>query len=210
MSAPRTKRRRFVFKCTGLFRDKADPDQGPDQRTPKIDPVSKTASMPAMGHAAFPIRGPGQLPRGFDLNQPTGAETILFARLTNDNGDRCQWRFIMNRHLLAILVGCATQLLATAADARSSYDGSWNIVTRGCSPTYNYSVNIENGVITSPAAETFRGNVTSTGAVRASVTMQESRASGSGKLTGVLGRGTWSGYSGDQRCAGSWTAQRAW
>jgi hypothetical protein len=26
----------------------------------------------------------------------------------------------MNRHLLAILVGCATQLLATAADARSS------------------------------------------------------------------------------------------
>ena len=174
--------------------------------------MSNTASMPAMGHAAFD-RGPGQLPGGFDLN-PTGAETILFVRLTNDRGDRCQWRFIMNRHLLAILVGCATQLLATAADARSSYDGTWNItfVTQsgGCSPTYNYSVNIENGVITSPAAETFRGNVTSTGAVRATVTMQENRASGSGKLTGVLGRGTWSGYSGDQRGAGSWTAQRAW
>jgi hypothetical protein len=83
----------------------------------------------------------------------------------------------MNRHLLAILVGCATQLLATAADARSSYDGSWNItfVTQSgdCNPTYNYSFNIENGVITSPNAETFRGNVTSSGAVRASVTMQE-------------------------------------
>jgi hypothetical protein len=120
----------------------------------------------------------------------------------------------MNRQLLAILIGCATQLLATAADARSSYDGTWNItfVTQSgdCNPTYTYSVNIEDGVIRSPAAETFRGNVTSSGAVRASVTMQERRASGSGKLTGVLGRGTWSGYSGDQRCAGSWTAQRAW
>jgi hypothetical protein len=119
----------------------------------------------------------------------------------------------MNRHLLAMLFGCAALLLATDADARSSYDGSWNItfVTQSgdCNPTYNFSVNIENGVITSPNAETFRGNVTSSGAVRASVTVQEKRASGSGKLTGVLGRGTWTGYSGDQRCAGSWTAQRA-
>jgi hypothetical protein len=117
------------------------------------------------------------------------------------------------KHLLAILAGCACQLLAMAAEARSSYDGQWNITfaTRSgdCNPTYNFSVNIENGVITSPNAETFRGNVTGSGAVRASVTVQEKHASGSGKLTGVLGRGTWSGYSGDQRCVGSWTAQRA-
>ena len=75
----------------------------------------------------------------------------------------------MNRHLLAILVGCATQLLAAAADARSSYDGSWNItfVTQSgdCNSTSNYSINIENGVITSPNVQTFRGNVTSSGAV---------------------------------------------
>ncbi len=120
----------------------------------------------------------------------------------------------MTRHLLAILLGCAALLLATGADARSSYDGSWNItfVTQSgdCNPTYNYSVNIENGVITSPNVETFRGNVTSSGVVRASVAVQEKHASGAGKLTGVVGRGTWSGYSGDQRCTGSWTAQRAW
>ncbi len=120
----------------------------------------------------------------------------------------------MNRHLLAILVVCAVQFSATAADARSPYDGPWNItfVTQGgdCNPTYNYSVNIDNGVITSPNLDTFKGNVTSSGAVRASVTVQEKRASGSGKLAGASGRGTWSGYSGDQRCAGYWTAQRAW
>ncbi len=102
----------------------------------------------------------------------------------------------MDRHL-AMLFGCTTLLPAGGAEARSPYDGSWNItfVTQSgdCSPTYNYSVNIENGVITSPSAETFRGNVTSSGAVRASVAVQEKHASGSGKLTGVLGRGTWIG-----------------
>jgi hypothetical protein len=120
----------------------------------------------------------------------------------------------MDRRLLVTLFAGATLLLASGANARSSYDGSWNItfVTQSgdCNPTYNYSVNIENGVITSPSVATFQGNVTSSGAVRASVSVQEKRASGSGKLTGVLGRGTWIGWSGDQRCAGSWTAQRTW
>lgn len=120
----------------------------------------------------------------------------------------------MNRHLLTIFAVCACQLLPLTAEARSPFDGQWNITfatqTGDCNPIYNFSVNIENGVITSPSAETFRGNVTSSGAVRASVAMQEKRASGSGKLKGVLGRGTWAGWSGEQRCTGSWSAQRAW
>ena len=120
----------------------------------------------------------------------------------------------MNRRLLAILISSAACLFAATADARMPYDGAWSItfVTQvgDCSQSYNYSVNIDNGVITSPNLETFRGSVTSAGAVRASVTVQEKHASGTGKLSGVLGRGTWSGYSGDQRCAGSWSAQRAY
>ena len=112
----------------------------------------------------------------------------------------------MKRHLLPMLFGCATLLVAASADAGTSYDGSWNItfVTQSgdCNPTYNYAVNIENGVITSPNVATFSGNVTTSGAVRASVSVQEKRASGSGKLGRASGRGTWTGYSGDQRCAG--------
>ena len=147
------------------------------------------------------------------MNQLAGAGLIFIVSQTTP-GKAADGGLTMDRHLLAILFGCATLLLAIGADARSSYDGSWNItfVTQSgdCNPTYNYSVNIENGVITSPNVETFRGNVASSGAVHASVTVQEKRASGSGKLTGVVGRGTWIGYSGDQRCTGSWTAQRAW
>jgi hypothetical protein len=99
----------------------------------------------------------------------------------------------MNRHLLAMLFGCATSLVAASADAGSSYDGSWNIIfvtqSGDCNPTYNYAVNIENGVITSPNLATFSGNVTISGAVRASVSVQEKHASGSGKLGRASGRG---------------------
>jgi hypothetical protein len=119
----------------------------------------------------------------------------------------------MNRRFLAMLTACAC-LVAAAAEARSPYDGQWDItfVTRSgdCNPVYTYSVRIENGVISSPAVQTFRGNVTNTGIVHAAVAVQEKRASGSGKLMGVVGRGTWTGYSGVQRCAGAWTAQRVW
>ena len=119
----------------------------------------------------------------------------------------------MTKSLLAIPATCVCLLLATAAEARSPYDGQWSItfVTQsGDCNTYNYPVSIENGVITSPAVATFGGNVTNSGAVRASVTAQEKRASGSGKLAGVRGRGTWIGSSGGQRCTGSWTAVRTW
>lgn len=120
----------------------------------------------------------------------------------------------MNKFLLAVLTGCACQLLVTAVQARTPFDGRWNItfVTQSgdCNPSYLYPVDIENGVITSPGVQSFTGNVTNAGAVRASVSMQDKRALGSGKLTGVTGRGTWSGWSGDQRCAGAWTAERTY
>jgi hypothetical protein len=54
----------------------------------------------------------------------------------------------------------------------------------------------------------FRGYVAKSGAVRASVTVQDKYASGSGRLSSASGRGTWRGYAGNERCSGYWTAQR--
>jgi hypothetical protein len=101
---------------------------------------------------------------------------------------------------------------ATNAIAGSAYDGSWNLVfstQRGaCDPTYDFVVNISNGIITHPNLLKFRGHVAKSGAVRASVTVGEKYASGSGRLSGALGHGTWSGRAGYARCTGYWTAQR--
>jgi hypothetical protein len=100
----------------------------------------------------------------------------------------------------------------SVAQARSPYDGSWDLafVTRrgSCDPSYNFTVNISNGNVTHPNLVRFRGYVARSGSVRASVTVHDKFASGTGRLFGTSGRGRWSGRAGSAQCAGYWTAQR--
>ena len=117
------------------------------------------------------------------------------------------------KHLLAYAVTASCLFaFSSGAQARPAYDGSWDlhfVTQRGaCDPTYNFSVNINNGVVTHPNLVRFRGYVARSGAVRASVTVQDKFASGSGQLSSNSGRGTWTGYSGSARCSGYWTAVR--
>jgi hypothetical protein len=101
---------------------------------------------------------------------------------------------------------------ASAAHARSAYDGSWdlNFVTQtgACDPSYNFTVNISGGIVTHPNLVKFTGYVAKSGSVHASVTVHEKYASGTGRLFGTFGRGRWSGRAGSTRCTGYWTAQR--
>jgi len=113
------------------------------------------------------------------------------------------------RFVLAIVCSLAS---APTAIAGSAYDGSWNLafVTRQgtCEQSYDFVVNISNGIVTHPNLLKFRGRVTAKGIVRASVTAGEKYASGSGRLAGASGRGVWSGRTGTARCTGYWVAQR--
>jgi hypothetical protein len=112
---------------------------------------------------------------------------------------------------LATVAGCLVAL-NSGAQARSTYDGAWDLLfvtQRGaCDQTYSFSVNISNGIVTHPNLVRFRGYVARSGAVRASVTVQDKYASGVGRLSGNAGQGSWSGYSGTARCSGYWTARR--
>jgi hypothetical protein len=118
----------------------------------------------------------------------------------------------MRNILLCATTASCLVAMACTAHARSAYDGSWDLVfmtQRGaCDPSYNFTVNIADGVITNPNLVRFRGYVARSGAVRASVVVQDKYASGSGRLSNASGRGTWSGYAGNARCSGYWTAQR--
>ena len=118
----------------------------------------------------------------------------------------------MKEHSLWATATSCFVALACSAHARSAYDGSWDLVfvtQRGaCDPTYNFTVNVSNGVVRHPNLLKFRGYVAKSGAVRASVTVQDKYASGSGRLSSASGRGTWRGYAGNARCSGYWTAQR--
>jgi hypothetical protein len=101
---------------------------------------------------------------------------------------------------------------ATVAQARSAHDGSWDLVfvtQRGaCGPSYNFTVNISDGMVTHPNLVKFKGYVARSGSVHASVTVQDKFASGTGRLFGTSGRGKWSGRAGSAQCTGYWTAQR--
>jgi len=118
----------------------------------------------------------------------------------------------MRKLSLCAAGACVFVALANTAYARSAYDGSWDlafVTQRGaCDAVYSFTVNVSNGVVTHPNLVKFRGYVQKSGAVRASVTVQDKYASGSGRLSSTSGRGTWSGYSGSARCSGYWTAQR--
>ena len=101
---------------------------------------------------------------------------------------------------------------ASVAHARSAYDGSWDLAfvtqTGACDPSYNFTVNISDGIVTHPNLVKFKGYVAKSGSVRASVTVHDKFASGTGRLSGASVRGTWSGHEGSGRCSGYWTAQR--
>ena len=119
----------------------------------------------------------------------------------------------MNKRLMANLFCCAFLTLATAAEARTSYDGPWTLIfftQRGsCDPTYTFTVNVTDGIVSHPNLVKFSGYVAKSGAVRASVTVHDKYASGSGRLTGDSGHGNWTGRASGERCSGYWTAQRS-
>jgi hypothetical protein len=113
--------------------------------------------------------------------------------------------------LWMIVAGCF-MALASVAHARSAYDGSWDlafVTQRGaCEPSYNFTVNVSDGIVSHPNLPKFRGYVARSGAVHASVTVHDKYASGSGKFAGTTGSGRWSGRAGSSLCSGYWTAQR--
>ncbi|MET4346464.1 hypothetical protein [Bradyrhizobium sp. RT9a] len=99
----------------------------------------------------------------------------------------------MKMSLLWMIATVCLMAPASAAQARSDYDGSWDLVfvtQRGeCDPSYNFTVNISDGIVTHPNLVKFRGYVAKSGPVRASVTVHEKFASGTGKLTATTGGG---------------------
>ena len=112
---------------------------------------------------------------------------------------------------LCLIAGTIT-VAAGAANAGSVYDGSWalTIYTRrgACDPSYNFQVEIRNGIVSHPNIVRLRGRVTARGAVKVSVAVPGKFAAGSGSLARNAGGGRWSGHSDNARCSGIWTAQR--
>ena len=112
---------------------------------------------------------------------------------------------------LFTLVAASATVAATSTYAVPVYDGLWSvsiITEKGdCDRGYRYPIRIQNGSLAnagSVTAITINGKVQPTGAITVIVSAGSRSASGSGRLSGDLGEGHWSGGE----CSGSWTAER--
>jgi len=108
------------------------------------------------------------------------------------------------------LIAASAALTTTASFAVPRYDGVWSVsivTTKGdCIASYRYPMRIANGILANGGdlAINVSGRVAPSGAVTVTVSHGDTRAAGSGRLTGSVGSGSWTGAS----CAGSWTAER--
>jgi hypothetical protein len=112
----------------------------------------------------------------------------------------------------SLLALAAVASTVSIANAGTSYDGRWSLsitTTRGSCDTYNFSVDITNGHVSLPGLVKANGGVIANGRVHVFVAAMDKSGFGSGRLTTAYGSGHWSGRSGENRCSGSWTAQRA-
>jgi hypothetical protein len=92
----------------------------------------------------------------------------------------------MRRPSIWVIAAACFIATASIAHARSAYDGSWDLVfvtqTGSCDPSYNFTVDITDGIVTHPNLVRFKGYVAKSGSARASVTVQNKLASGIGRL----------------------------
>ena len=123
-------------------------------------------------------------------------------------------RRVMNSApLAALLLGWAAAATPPAAHA-ASQDGNWSVLIiteKGdCDRGYRYSVNVSNGRVSyqGDAAVNLTGTVATNGTVKVSIKFGEQGASGTGRLNGSAGAGTWHGIGSKGSCAGRWEAER--
>jgi hypothetical protein len=85
------------------------------------------------------------------------------------------------------------------AEAVPSYDGIWSVVIVTnlglCDPSYRYPIRITKGAVVNAgnAAVTITGKVEKNGAVIVNVAAGDKTATGTGRLAGKTGGGSWSG-----------------
>jgi len=105
--------------------------------------------------------------------------------------------------------------MAAGAPAQAApHDGRWSVLVitekGNCDQAYRYEVAVDDGKVSYAGREQvqFSGTVASGGAVKVNIRLGEQGATGSGKLSGSNGAGTWQGTGSVGACAGRWEAEK--
>lgn len=119
------------------------------------------------------------------------------------------------RSLSAVSAVTAIILAAPVpAAAQAAFNGTWSvlIITNSgpCDRAYRYPLRVANGRVAYAGQADFNvsGTVRANGAVKVTVSRGNAHASGSGRLGGASGSGTWRGAGSNSACSGTWTAEK--
>jgi hypothetical protein len=124
---------------------------------------------------------------------------------------------MFNRNSISAAAAVSTAAVAALTPAgvlavERAFDGGWTVqitTTRGaCSSGVGFGVEIRNGVVFASGGFDVQGTVAANGTTRVRITSGDQSASGSGRLAGNSGAGTWRGVGSQGACAGSWSAIR--
>lgn len=122
---------------------------------------------------------------------------------------------LLARLALPLIAGFVlTSAAATAAPARTNYDGNWSvlIVTQSgpCDRAYRYGLSVRGGRVSyeGSAAVNVNGQVNNNGFVNVRVSAGSQGANGTGRLSRTSGSGSWRGIGSSGSCSGTWTADR--
>jgi hypothetical protein len=101
----------------------------------------------------------------------------------------------------------------SALAVRGAFDGSWSVqiaTLRGACPSgVGFAVDVRDGVVSAAGLLSVSGNVTANGVTRVRIASGNQSASGTGRLSGNSGSGTWQGVSAQGVCSGRWSATRS-
>jgi len=114
--------------------------------------------------------------------------------------------------MVAGLAAVAALPAPRPAEAVPNYDGVWSVVIMTklgvCDTAYRYPIRISKGHVVNAgnANVTISGNVGKDGSLIVNVSAGDKTATGTGKLVGKAGSGSWTGGNG--ACSGDWVAER--
>jgi len=121
---------------------------------------------------------------------------------------------LVRAYFLLAVASAFFSMAPSTSRAQAGFDGLWTIliVTEAgeCDRAYRYAVQIDHGrlVYDGTAGVELTGTVDQSGRVSATVQRGEQGATGTGRLSGGRGRGTWRGKSSASQCSGYWEAER--
>ena len=113
---------------------------------------------------------------------------------------------------LAILAASVIPAGSAPMPSAKSFDGGWSVLIvteKGtCDRAYRYPVKIANGSVGYAGTASFNvaGKVGQNGAITVTVSRGSNSATGTGRMSGTDGSGTWTAASGE--CSGTWSAER--